>query len=268
VIYIDKYRLPRDISQTLVFTSYGLQDLSKTIVRHNEERNRLTQDVRDSVDQYVLSLLPSFLLLCFLVLLSLPLFPSSPLFLLILSLPPLPLLLSFRSEKLQANLVDLQKKIAVAEEKCVEIQKIKFGQKIDLNILTKAGADQGTEELRARLKQYTSPLFSLLFFFVLPFSVYMLFFSSYPHPHPLSPLLSLSSLIRLERESSEDLSDWDKRIQQAKDQLHSVSSANTKWLERVAQLTKQQYDLENQLNNTTKNVHVCLSLISPHFFGS
>ena len=35
-----------------------------------------------------------------------------------------------------------------------------------------------------------------------------------------------------------------------------MTEENTIWLERVAKLTKAQYDLEDQLNTTTKNVHV------------
>src|SRR5690348_1497867 len=35
-----------------------------------------------------------------------------------------------------------------------------------------------------------------------------------------------------------------------------ITQQNTRWLERVATLTKTQYDLEDQLNTSTKDVHV------------
>jgi len=35
-----------------------------------------------------------------------------------------------------------------------------------------------------------------------------------------------------------------------------VTALNTRYLERVADLTKTQYQLEDQINTTTKNVHV------------
>ena len=38
--------------------------------------------------------------------------------------------------------------------------------------------------------------------------------------------------------------------------LRQITQQNTRWLERVAELTKTQYDLEDQLNSSTKNVHV------------
>ncbi len=39
-----------------------------------------------------------------------------------------------------------------------------------------------------------------------------------------------------------------------------MTEENTQWLDRVAKLTKAQYDLEDQLNTTTKNVHVSDSM--------
>jgi hypothetical protein len=63
-------------------------------------------------------------------------------------------------------------------------------------------------------------------------------------------------LFRLESTSVAELSHWDQKIAAAKDQLAKVSQVNTQLLERVADLTEQQYSLEDQLNTTTKNVHV------------
>lgn len=63
-------------------------------------------------------------------------------------------------------------------------------------------------------------------------------------------------LKNLEAGSVQKLNEWDKKIHDAKDDLAKITSQNTRWLERVANLTKAQYDLEDQLNNTTKNVHV------------
>jgi WD40 repeat protein len=65
-----------------------------------------------------------------------------------------------------------------------------------------------------------------------------------------------NKLKQLELNSVTKLSDWDKKIQMAKDELSRVTQMNTQWLEKVASLTKAQYDLEDQLNTTTKNVHV------------
>jgi chromosome segregation ATPase len=90
---------------------------------------------------------------------------------------------------------------------------LKFGQIIDLSILSKVGVDEGAAALRKRLKS-------------------------------------------LERSSVTRLSEWDQRIQAANDELAAITQQNTRWLERVAQLTKAQYDLEDQLNATTRNVHV------------
>jgi len=63
-------------------------------------------------------------------------------------------------------------------------------------------------------------------------------------------------LKNLEAGSVQKLNEWDKKIQDAKDELAKITAQNTRWLERVASLTKAQYDLEDQLNTTTKNVHV------------
>lgn len=60
----------------------------------------------------------------------------------------------------------------------------------------------------------------------------------------------------MENSSVVKLTEWDKKIQDAKDELAKITQQNTRWLERVAKLTKAQYDLEDQLNTTTKNVHV------------
>jgi len=60
----------------------------------------------------------------------------------------------------------------------------------------------------------------------------------------------------LENNSVVKLNEWDKKILDAKDDLAKITQQNTRWLERVAKLTKAQYDLEDQLNTTTKNVHV------------
>jgi len=65
-----------------------------------------------------------------------------------------------------------------------------------------------------------------------------------------------NKLKRLEKKSAQELSHWDEKIEAAKDQLAKVCLVNTQYLERVAHLTKQQYELEDQLNTTTKNVHV------------
>jgi hypothetical protein len=60
----------------------------------------------------------------------------------------------------------------------------------------------------------------------------------------------------MENNSVVKLNEWDKKIRDAKDELAKIMQTNTHWLERVAKLTKAQYDLEDQLNTTTKNVHV------------
>ena len=60
----------------------------------------------------------------------------------------------------------------------------------------------------------------------------------------------------LEEHSVKQLADWDQKIEDNKDELAQITKKNTMWLERVAKLTKAQYDLEDQLNGSTKNVHV------------
>jgi len=63
-------------------------------------------------------------------------------------------------------------------------------------------------------------------------------------------------LQNLEKTSVRKLNEWDHKISEAKDQLAAITKQNTQWLEKVVSLTKAQYDLEDQLNNTTKDVHV------------
>jgi hypothetical protein len=161
-------------------------------------------------------------------------------------------------------------------QRCQDVQMLKFGTHIDLAILEKvcrvgrstaalltlrplsprdlqAGEDEGTAELKQKLKS----------------CVRCAFICSCSDP----------SWFRLERSSTQKLGQWDEKIQAAKDELaevprHSyavacrispklcrwlslqITQQNTRWLERVAALTKAQYDLEDQLNTSTKNVHV------------
>jgi predicted nuclease with TOPRIM domain len=49
--------------------------------------------------------------------------------------------------------------------------------------------------------------------------------------------------------------EWDQRIESARDELARITEQNTRWLDKVAKLTKAQYDLEDTLNHT-RNVHV------------
>jgi WD40 repeat protein len=63
-------------------------------------------------------------------------------------------------------------------------------------------------------------------------------------------------LQKLEAQSVHKLMEWDVKIQESRDELALITQQNTRWLERVGQLTKAQYDLEDSLNQTTKNVHV------------
>lgn len=106
-----------------------------------------------------------------------------------------------------------REEIAVEKKKCEDVQMLKFGQIIDLNILEKVGADDGAGELRTKLQQ-------------------------------------------LESSSVSRLSEWDARIAEGQDELARITEQNTRWLDKVAKLTRAQYDLEDVLNNTTKNVHV------------
>ncbi len=63
-------------------------------------------------------------------------------------------------------------------------------------------------------------------------------------------------LLELEQMSTQKLAEWDRKIASAKDELAAITQQNTRWLERVAKLTQAQYQLEYQLNRTTKSVHV------------
>ncbi len=60
----------------------------------------------------------------------------------------------------------------------------------------------------------------------------------------------------MEKAAIRKVGEWDTKIQEAKDELGQITQQNTRWLEKVASLTKAQYELEDQLNSTTKNVHV------------
>lgn len=111
---------------------------------------------------------------------------------------------------------DLQQRnelIAAERKKCEDVQRLKFGQIIDLSILEKVGEDDGAKELNARLHE-------------------------------------------LEEMSIQKVIEWDRKLQDARDDLANITQENTAWLERVAQLTKTQYDLEDRLNSTTKSVHL------------
>jgi len=65
-----------------------------------------------------------------------------------------------------------------------------------------------------------------------------------------------SKLRALESSSVQKSDAWDEKIEQAKNELSQITEQNTRWLDKVAKLTKAQYDLEDTLNATTKNVHV------------
>ncbi len=103
--------------------------------------------------------------------------------------------------------------IEVEKKHCEDVQMLKFGQIIDLSILSKVGEDEGAAELRAKLKM-------------------------------------------LEESSVKKLTEWDRKISAAKDEMSKVTQQNTVWLEKVARLTQAQYQLENQLNKNTTNVNV------------
>ena len=106
-----------------------------------------------------------------------------------------------------------REEIGVEKKKCEDVQMLKFGQIIDLNILEKVGVDEGASELRSKLKS-------------------------------------------LEQTSVHKVNEWDAKIEEGKNELARITEQNTRWLDKVAKLTKAQYDLEDTLNNTTKNVHV------------
>ena len=63
-------------------------------------------------------------------------------------------------------------------------------------------------------------------------------------------------LTSLEHSSVHSISEWEGKIAASRDELARVTEQNTRWLDKVAKLTKAQYDLEDTLNHTTKNVHV------------
>lgn len=102
--------------------------------------------------------------------------------------------------------------IGVEKKKCEDVQLLKFGQIIDLSILSKVGVETGAVELREKLSQ-------------------------------------------LEHSAVERVEDWDRKIEQSHSELAQITEQNTRWLDKVAKLSKAQYDLEDTLNQTA-NVHV------------
>lgn len=161
-------RLPRDISQALIFTSSGLNRLHARISELRAQQERLTRQLAK---------------------------------------------LQSDEKKKQREVKRTRVWIEEEKAKCREVQLLKFGQTVDLAILEKVNVDEGAADLKQKLK-------------------------------------------KLENTSVAELAHWDQKISAAKDQLAQVSQLNTQYLERVAQLTEQQYSLEDQLNTTTKNVHV------------
>jgi len=110
--------------------------------------------------------------------------------------------------------LDIQEKEIEAERRqCEELQILKFGQIIDLDMLSKLDDDEKTDALKKQLKE-------------------------------------------AEAETARSMAYWDARVNEAKAELAEVTRENTRWLERVARLTQAQYQLEYQLNKSTKSVHV------------
>jgi chromosome segregation ATPase len=64
-----------------------------------------------------------------------------------------------------------------------------------------------------------------------------------------------AKLEALETGGVERAEEWDDKIEQARNELARITEQNTRWLDKVAKLTKAQYDLEDTLNHT-RNVHV------------
>eukprot|EP01083_Nonionella_stella_P289690 985844_1 len=98
-------------------------------------------------------------------------------------------------------------------KKCEDVQLLKFGQLIDLEMLERAGSNEAAQKLRTQLE-------------------------------------------KMERDSARKLVKWDNEIRKAEDDLSMVTYENTRSLEKVAELTKMQYTLEDQLNAASKNIHV------------
>lgn len=116
-------------------------------------------------------------------------------------------------KSLQKSLRAKQTDIDAEKKKCEDVQILKFGQVIDLNVLEKVGADTEAEELSVKLTE-------------------------------------------LEALSLRKVQMWERKIRAMKEQLADVTQQNTIWLERVALLTHAQYDLEDELNSTTRGMHV------------
>lgn len=166
--FIKENKLPKDITNALIFTATGLTQLRNRITELGNEKVHLTKQFKELKKQHKVLL-----------------------------------------KELQVK----REQIAVEKKKCEDVQMLKFGQIIDLNILEKVGVDEGAEDLKQKLKT-------------------------------------------LEASSVSKLDEWEEKLNEASDELSRVTSENTMWLEKVSRLTKAQYELEDQLNTTTKNVHV------------
>jgi len=165
---IDNKYLPKDITNSLIFTTNGLQRLRKRIAELGDEKAKLNKDFKA---------------------------------------------LRLSHKALRSELDEKRSLIDIEKKKCMDVQMLKFGRTIELSILEKVGEDETATNLKKKLQN-------------------------------------------MEETSVRELTDWDRKIQECKDELAEITRQNTTWLERVAKLTKAQYDLEDQLNTTTKNIHV------------
>ena len=162
-------KLPKDISQALIFTSTGLRKLQHRILELSSEKSNLHRQFRELKKQH---------------------------------------------KSLLKEQSVIREGIAQEKENGRRAQEKKFGRVIDLAILEKVGVqDDASTELHQKLDQ-------------------------------------------LERGAAQAVRKSDLSLEQKDDQLARITEQNTRWLDKVAKLTKAQYDLEDQLNTTTKNVHV------------
>uniref|UniRef100_A0A7S1SJP0 Cilia- and flagella-associated protein 44 n=1 Tax=Tetraselmis chuii TaxID=63592 RepID=A0A7S1SJP0_9CHLO len=100
-----------------------------------------------------------------------------------------------------------ESRIAELDARAYNVQMLKFGQEIDLELLDRIGTTRGAEELQEQLKQQEAAF-------------------------------------------AKELRQWDRKIEQAQDQMLALTSDNTQCLQTVTKLSTQQKSLEAKLTTT------------------
>jgi len=98
-------------------------------------------------------------------------------------------------------------RIAELDARAYNVQMLKFGQEIDLELLDRIGTTRGAEELQEQLKAQSATF-------------------------------------------AQELRQWDRKIEEAQEQMLALTADNTQCLQTVTKLSKQQKSLESKLTTT------------------